>query len=342
MLTRKTFIRKSLLAAASLHALPKNVFANKKDAMVMTVNGLMLSNKMQFTLTHEHVLCDFTGAEKYSAANHNADGVYARALPFLQDVKSKGCVTFIDCTPAYIGRDVQLLQRLSQTTGLNIITNTGFYGAAGEKYFPSFVYTETANEIANRWINEWQHGIERTNIKPGFIKSGVDKAPLSAAQQKIIEAAAITHLATGLTIAVHTGDGEAAKEQLRILATKGVSPAARIWVHAQNETGKAYHIEAARNKSWVSFDGVNKENIATYLQFLQNMKAEQLLDNVLVSQDSGWYTVGEPNGGNYKDYNSIFTHFIPALKENGFTAAEIEKIFVTNPAKAFAVGVRKL
>jgi len=75
---------------------------------------------------------------------------------------------------------------------------------------------------------------------------------------------------------------------------------------------------------------------------LQNMKAHKLLKNVLVSQDSGWYNVGEPNGGNYKDYNCIFTQFIPAMKANGFSAAEIDKIFITNPAKAFAIRVRKL
>ena len=158
----------------------------------------------------------------------------------------------------------------------------------------------------------------------------------------MIEAAALTHLATGLTIAVHTGNGEAAKEQLRILTAKAVDPSAYIWVHAQNETDTAHHIAAAHNKSWVSFDGVNADNTDVYLKLLQNMKSQKLLNQVLVSQDSGWYTAGEPNGGNYKDYNTIFTHFIPALQKNGFTRAEIEKIFVTNPAKAFTIKVRKL
>ena len=68
-----------------------------------------------------------------------------------------------------------------------------------------------------------------------LIKTGVDQAPLSAMQGKLIEAAALTHLATGLTIGVHTGNGDAANEQLKILDAKGVGPSARIWIHAQNE-----------------------------------------------------------------------------------------------------------
>ena len=129
--------------------------------------------------------------------------------------------------------------------------------AVGEKFLPRFVYHETAEQIASRWIREWTDGIEGTGIKPGFIKTSVDKAPLSPTLRKIIDAAGITHLATGLTIGVHTGDGEAAKEQLEILKARGVSPEARNWIHAQNEKDNRYHIEAAKKGSWVSFDGVN-------------------------------------------------------------------------------------
>jgi predicted metal-dependent phosphotriesterase family hydrolase len=112
-------------------------------------------------------------------------------------------------------------------------------------------------------------------------------------------------------------------------------------VHAQNETNQTYHVEAARKGSWVSFDGVNSETIQLHVNYLQRMKKEKLLDHVLVSQDSGWYHIGEPNGGDYKDYNTIFTQFIPALKQAGFTQQDINTLFVVNPAKAFTIRIRK-
>lgn len=310
--------------------------------LVMTVNGPIHPRDMQFTLAHEHILVDFIGAEEYSKDRYNADEVFNTALPYLKEVKRKECVTFVDCTPAYLGRDVKLLRRLANATGLKIITNTGYYGAGKEKFLPKHVYTESAEQIASRWIAEWSNGIEGTDIKPGFIKTGVDKAPLTPAQRKIIEAAAITHLATGLTIAIHTGDGEANKEELEILRKRGVSPAARIWVHAQSEPDKTYHIEAARAESWVAFDNVNPENIQLYVDYLQNMKSNNLLNRVLVSHDSGWYHVGEPKGGKYNDYNSIIDLLIPELKKHNFTQEDINTIFIKNPAKAFSINVRKL
>lgn len=341
-ITRRNFIQKSILAGAGAYMLPHTLQATVAEDIVMTIKGPIHPRDMQFTLTHEHVLADFIGAEKYSRDRYNVDEVFNTALPFLVDVKKKGCTTFVDCSPAYLGRDVPLLKRLAEATGLNIITNTGYYGAVGEKFLPKHAYTETAPQLAARWIGEWRNGIEGTGIKPGFLKTSVDKAPLSPTQRKIIEAAALTHLATGLTMAIHTEDGKAAIEELSILKTQGVSPSARIWTHAQKETDTAYHVEAARNNSWVSFDGVSLETIETNIGFLQNMKASNLLDHVLVSQDSGWYHVGEPKGGNYKNYNCIFEQFIPALKQNGFTQQEINTLFVTNPVKAFTIKVRKL
>jgi phosphotriesterase-related protein len=312
-----------------------------KEEEIMTVTGSIHPSELKFTLSHEHILVDFIGADKVSKDRYHGEEVFNTALPFLQDVKAKGCNTFVDCTPAYLGRDAQLLQRLAKATGLHIITNTGYYGARNGKFLPQHVHTETAEQIADRWINEWKNGIDGTGIKPGFIKTGVDNAPLTAPQRKIIDAAALTHLASGLTIGVHTGDGGAAEEQLDILSKRGVLPSARIWIHAQNETDKTSHIKAAQRGSWVSFDGVSRDTIQMNIEYLKAMKAAGLLNFVLVSQDSGWYNVGEAKGGNYKNYNFIHTDFIPALKQNGFLQSEIDAVFISNPARAFAIRVRK-
>jgi phosphotriesterase-related protein len=92
----------------------------------------------------------------------------------------------------------------------------------------------------------------------------------------------------------------------------------------------------------VSFDGVNPDTLQTNLDHLKTMKKNNLLEQVLVSQDSGWYNVGDPKGGNFKPYTCVITQFIPLLHENGFTQNEIDLIFKKNPAKAFAIRVRKI
>jgi phosphotriesterase-related protein len=138
----------------------------------------------------------------------------------------------VECTPAFLGRDAKLLKRLATASGLHIITNTGFYGAANDKYVPALAREESVQQLADRWIREFREGIDGTSIRPGIIKIGVDAGPLSEIDAKLVRAAAKTHLQTGLTIASHTGDGVAALEELEILKQEGVHPSALIWVHA--------------------------------------------------------------------------------------------------------------
>lgn len=337
--TRRCFISQSASAMAGLILLSKTKLL--VDKTLMTVTGLVDADRLGFSLIHEHVLVDFIGADKVSPSRYDADEVFRIALPKLIAVKERGCKTIMECTPAYIGRDVKLLKRLSDASGLTFLTNTGYYGAAGEKYLPKHAYTETAEQLAQRWIGEWKNGIDGTGIKPGFIKSGVDNYPLSAVQQKIVEAAAIAHLATGLTIGIHTGNGAAAMEEKRIIESKGVSPKAWIWIHAQNEKDFSYHTRIAKAGGWVSYDGVHKNGIADCIAFLQHMQKENLLSRVLLSHDSAWYNVGQPNGGVYNDYNIIPDKLLPAMKENGFTEKDIQQLFVVNPADAFSIGVKK-
>ena len=145
MLSRRKFINKTLLAGAGACWVPRAYCGHAGHEAVMTVNGPVHPGDLQFTLSHEHIMVDFIGAEKVSRDRYNTEEVFNTALPILQDVKKKGCLTFIDCTPAYLGRDVQLLHRLSKATGLHIITNTGCYGAAREKYLPGIFIRKPRN-----------------------------------------------------------------------------------------------------------------------------------------------------------------------------------------------------
>ncbi|MBT6143854.1 MAG: phosphotriesterase, partial [Gemmatimonadetes bacterium] len=203
---------------------------------VMTVAGPIRPDQMGLTLTHEHVLVDFIGADKVSPNRYDADHAFARILPHLQRVKELGCDTFVECTPSFIGKDVRLLRRLSDATGLHIITNVGYYGAAQDKFLPAHAFEESAEQLADRWTGEWESGIDGTGVRPGFIKIGVDLTALSAVDQKLVLAATITHKRTGLTIMSHTAVATPAMEQIGILLDQEVHPAAWIWTHAHKET----------------------------------------------------------------------------------------------------------
>ncbi len=304
---------------------------------VSTVTGSVSPEKLGVVLPHEHVLVDFIGADRVSRSRYDPEEVYRVALPYLQRLRQAACRTLAECTPAYLGRDPRLLQRLSRASGLYILTNTGWYGAANDRYLPARAYSLTAEQIAAEWIAEAQKGIEGTGIRPGFIKIGVDPEP-SEVDMRLLEAAALTHRKTGLTIASHTGPGAAARQQIERLEQMGVRPSAFIWVHAQMESDKSIHVWAAERGAWVEFDGVSPETVEQHVELILHLRQKGLLSRVLVSHDAGWYQVGEPNGGPFREYTTLWTHLIPALRKAGLSDGEIEQLTAKNPQRAFAGG----
>jgi phosphotriesterase-related protein len=306
----------------------------------MTVSGPIAPEQMGTTLPHEHVLVDFAGAEVVTPDRYDREAVFATVLPYLQRARALGVETLVEATPAYLGRDPLLLRRLSDASRVRILVSTGYYGARGDQHLPHHAFTDSADSLAARWIREWTSGIDGTGIRPGFIKIGVDTGPLSEVDRKLIQAAARTHLRTGLTIASHTGPAAGAMEQLAVLEEEGVDPSAWIWVHAQAEADSTFHVRAAKSGAWVSFDGLAPGEVERYVARVAFMRAEGLLHRVLVSHDAGWYHVGEPGGGAFRPYETLFTDFLPALEAAGFTDDEIRQLTAVNPAQAFAVRVR--
>lgn len=308
----------------------------------MTVTGTIPASSMGTTLIHEHILVDFIGAEKINEKRWDREIVIKKVWPFIEAVKAAGVKTFFDCTPAFVGRDPQLLRMVAQRSKLNIVTNTGYYGAFNNKYLPAWVHTETAEQLAARWITEVKDGIGDTGVRPGFIKISVDEGKLTPIHQKLVQAAAITHLATGLTICSHTGKAPAAFEQLDIVRAAGVKPDAFVWVHAQEEDDRALHAKAARQGAWVSLDAIGWGDPADYVKLLVGLKGQRLLHRTLISHDAGWYDPEKPDGGDFAGYTALFTKLLPLLRQHGFTQADIDQLIIHNPVSAFTTGVKRL
>ena len=307
------------------------------------MRGPIDASSLGTTLVHEHVLVDFGGAATASRSRYDADAVVRTALPHLDGGRrSAAAARSSSARPRTSAATRSCSRRLSEASGLQIVTNTGYYGAANDVAIPKHAYDETPSQLAARWTAEFEEGIEGTRIRPGFVKIGVDAGPLSAIDRKLVEAGALTHLATGLTLAIHTGNGVAAHEILGVLGTNGVSPEAYVWVHAQNEADPASRGRAADEGAWVELDGVSPKSLDAHVAAVVDLRARKRLDRVLVSQDAGWYHVGEPDGGNYRSYAFLFDSFVPALRTAGLAEGEIRTLLVENPARAFAVKRRLL
>jgi phosphotriesterase-related protein len=302
--------------------------------LIRTVLGTIEDNKLGVTLPHEHVMVGFIEGGKLTPDDYDYNEVIETILPNLKILKEAGCDSFFDCTPQYLGRDPYILKELSIKSGLNIITNTGFYK---EPYLPSFVYDMDEKSLANLWIKEALEGIGTSGIIPGFIKIAVNEGNLVSIQKKILRAAAIASKATGLGIQCHTVGGTAINEAADILKQVELDYDNFIWVHSDTESDLSCHEKLGKLGMWIEVDSIGSKPYEEHVEMIKSLVNLGLEDKILISQDTGWYNIGQKQGGNIRPYHKLLTEFIPKAIESKIPENLIRKFIIDNPAKALRV-----
>ncbi|MBA7590605.1 Phosphotriesterase homology protein [subsurface metagenome] len=302
---------------------------------VNTVTGRISPDEMGFTLPHEHIIVDWKGGDGKSRERYDPDEIYRVMLPYLYDIKEFGVQTFVDCSPQYFGRDVLVLKRLAKATGLHIVTCTGLYE---KSYAPRIAFDYPLERIADMFTGEILEGIEGTGIHAGFVKIAVSNTgPVTPNDEKIVTAACRTNKITGATIHSHTFQGTSALTQIDILERENVDPAAFVYMHAGFETDITFNIEAAKRGVWVEYDSIRADTSEKHLTNIRTLLDLGFENQLLLSQDRGWYTIGEAKGGNINPYTYFPEVFVPLLKEKGLDDKLIHKLTVMNPAKACSI-----
>jgi phosphotriesterase-related protein len=158
-----------------------------------------------------------------------------------------------------------------------------------------------------------------------------------------VQAAARAHLKTGLTIACHTGERQAALGVLATVEEEGVHPSALIVVHADGIAEEEARFRLADAGAWVEYDGAGGRPVAEHVALVQRMFVTGRSDRLLLSHDAGWYSAGEPGGAREKirPYTFIAEKLLPALEPAGLGEEAVKKLLITNPRQAFAIRVRK-
>lgn len=304
---------------------------------INTVNGEIKPSALGFTLTHEHIFSNF-GKEINKTSIYNTEKLYRQVIPYLKELKASGVYSIFDCTTAHFGRRIDLLKTISDSTKIQIISNTGFYGAAKDKYIPSFAFKATAKTISKVWIKEFKNGIDHTDIKPGFIKLAFDNDSVSKIDKKLFKAGILAHLKTGLTLAVHTRNNiKAAKFQADLLEAYNVDLSAWIWTHAHTVKDDNILIKFASKGAWISLDGIKASNTEDYIKRIKRFKNENLLNKILLSHDGN----GFPGGRPLRPFKNLITHLIPEMLKAGFTQDDINTLTIKNPLNAFGIKIRK-
>jgi phosphotriesterase-related protein len=300
-----------------------------------TTQGQVPAEGLGVILPHEHIFTDLRGPTTPGYAQADPADVARVMAPYLSEALDKGVGLLIECSSIGVGRNVPIVSKVSDTSGLPVVVPTGVYGRAD--FAPPEHRNMTEDELASLFIGEISEGIEGTGIKAGFIKIATDSGPMSPLLEKILRAAGRAANETGAAVASHTTTGSNAIRQADIL--RSISPTIRfIWVHDQRESNHNVHRQVADRAGYIEFDnlGWNPGQDSAHIAAIKALLDTGYGDRILLSHDAGWYRPGVPNGGTQKPYTYLADTFIPKLRDAGLEDATIRMITETNPVRAFA------
>ncbi|HXW00734.1 MAG TPA: esterase, partial [Anaerolineae bacterium] len=160
----------------------------------------------------------------------------------------------------------------------------------------------------------------------------------TAAEIKILRAAAAAGAATNAVIGSHTIRGRVVRDQLDLIEAVGYTPERFIWIHTQAEPDFKLHVELARRGVWIEYDAIGSEAFDDdfFIQCIQRVLEAGLGHRLLLSHDRGWYDPAQPGGGVPKPYTYLSQNFLPKLQAAGLDEATLQQLTYTNPFQAFA------
>ena len=309
-------------------------------ARVMTVSGPIPPDKLGYTLPHEHTGIALWHVDRrwdYWELTPDDDLIVEE----LRDYRRRGGASIVDLTLDGVGRDPHRLRRLASSTAVNIIMGTGWYRGA---HYPAeaLIDRRSVDELATVIVDEFEHGVGDTGIRPGIIgEIGTDKPWVSALEERVHRAAARAAKATGMAITTHGVQSAVGLAQLRIFTEEGVDPSRVVIGHADSYPNLDFYLEVIDAGANLQFDflghrfaseeALEPRLVETIVELLERGFAPQLL----LSQDVCHNRQLKAYGG--FGYVYLQQHFLPSLRTAAVGEGEIRQMTVDNPARILAI-----
>jgi len=338
---------------------------------VQTVNGVISSDKLGMTLTHEHIFLNLTyywsGEPKETSKRklysqpvtleNRAEVLYA---PWafkddtilddmdnaINDVKAFigfGGKSIVDVTASEsMGRDSGALRYVSSITGANIIMSSGRYS---ELSMTTEMKKMSVDDVKNVILDEFINGVGLTGIKPGVIKVACNDLS-NEVEVTSLRAGARAQKEIGCAMYIHPVIWNFKdNELLDIVEQEGGDPHRIIFAH-QDFTGQdpEYHSSIAKRGAYIEFDTFGCEcacdpfdpnlffrSDGQKIEYIQKQIALGNIDHILMSGDMCLKVFLSKWGG--WGYSHIPKHILPRMRGIGITEEQILRITVENPKR---------
>lgn len=255
---------------------------------VQTVLGKVATDKLGSVLMHEHICSSSMGVALSYPQLYGKD-VENQILSDLKAMKENGILTVVDATPVGLGRDVKMLKKVSEATGVNIIATTGWWGCE-----PPYLGPSTAEQWAQCFVDDLNKGCDGTDIKAGFLKAAMDTEGPTEWVTKMHHAVGMAHQETGAKIMLHTYcPTETPRFQLRFLKEEGVDLNNVVVDHIPETTDIDFVKWIYDQGAWIGVDrmpiislpGHYAVATETRIKFIKTMLDAGMGDRMLFSHD---------------------------------------------------------
>ena len=300
---------------------------------VMTALGPIDPGALGFTLPHEHVICKPPDAETDLALND-----VANAVAELDGYAMAGGRAIVDLTTADYGRAIGDMLWVAQRVPVHIVLATGHHG---HRCSAQDLGDRTTEEIAQSMVQELVEGIDGTGVRAGVIVAGTSQSEITALDERVAQAAAVAHRATGAPVLLDPASGScsATTGLIAILLDEGIDPERLIIGNVGVTMDEAHLVRLLETGVFVCFDqwtradaGPEKNRSAMVKRLVDKGYGEQILISGSLSRRSEWLSYGGGPG---------FVHFIDrvslTLMDAGMDALAVRQIFVQNPARALTI-----
>jgi phosphotriesterase-related protein len=302
----------------------------------MTVRGPLPAHELGFTQPHEHLLLNVEWIDN----RFSLDGILddeALAIDELTAYAAAGGKSIVDLTNIGLRRDPSGVRRISDTTGVNVVMGCGWYR---QPYYPAeaLIDRTSTDALAEHLLDEIEHGLDGTGIRPGIIgEIGSHKDYVSAQEERVFRAAGRAAAKSGLAVSTHSVASPIGLEHLRLLCEEGADPARIAVGHSDSFLFIEYHEALLRSGAFVQFDniGYRLPVVASLESRLVPVIAELVrrgwAERLLLSQDVCHRSHLKAYEGNGYDY--ILVCFLARLREAGIDDEAIHLMTVDNPRR---------
>lgn len=291
-----------------------------------TVLGDISESDLGVTLAHEHICCYSEYAYRMAGKDYlDKDALADTATVYLKELKKKyGLATFVDCTPINIGRDVELLKRISEQSEINIICSTGFYYTD-----EPVLYNTSAEQLCKYMV------ADAYAVNAGIIKCAVENEAITRFGEKLLRACAKAHLCLGLPIVLHSNaNNRNALKALEILFLEGVNPNAVTVGHLSDTDDLEYVKNIASYGCFIGLDRLYKNTSEEYVskktQSILELCKASYEDQILLSHDALFFNgfEAELKIDEQPRFSYCFDYILPQL-----TKSLSDKLMVQNPMR---------